>query len=63
MKEIWIDNYSISEMEPWFYCISKNGTPCVYLREPRELSELDMRQVLLNYINGTTEIKVGDSDD
>ena len=60
MKEIWIDNYSISSMEPGFYCISKNGTPCAYLVEPRGLSELDMRQLLLNYIQGTTEIKVGE---
>lgn len=63
MKEIWIDNYSISEIGPGHYCISKNGTPCVYFDDPKGLSELDMRQVLLNYINGTTEIKVGDSDD
>ena len=63
MKEIWIDNYSISEIEPGYYCISENGTPCVYLSEPRGLSELDMKQFLLNYIQGTTEIKVGDSDE
>lgn len=63
MKEIWIDNYSISETAPGHYCISKNGTPCVYLIEPKGLSELDMRQVLLNYINGTTEIKVGGKDE
>ena len=63
MKEIWIDNYSISETGPGYYCISKNSTPCVYLGEPRGLSELDMKQVLLNYIQGTTEIMVGDSDE
>lgn len=63
MKEIWIDNYSISELEPGYYCISKNGTPCAYFIDPKGLSELDMRQVLLNYIQGPTEIKAGDYDE
>ena len=51
MKEIWIDNYSISEMEPGFYCISKNGTPCVYLSEPRGLIEDEMKAILLDFIS------------
>lgn len=63
MKEIWIDNYSISETAPGYYCISKNGTPCQYFNDPKGLSELNMKQVLLNYIQGTTEIKVGGKDD
>ena len=63
MKEICIDNYSISEIGPGHYCVSKNGTPCVYLSEPRGLSELDMKKFLLNYIQGPTEIKVGDKDE
>ena len=63
MKEIWIDNYSISETGPGYYCISKNGTPCVYSEQFIELSEDDMKRILLDYIQGTTEIKVGDSDE
>lgn len=59
MKEIWIDNYSISETAPGHYCISKNGIPCIHFIEPRGLSELDMKQVLLNYIQGPTEEKLG----
>ena len=48
MKEIWIDNYSISETAPGHY-----------FSEPRGLSELDMKQILLNYIQGPTEEKLG----
>ena len=63
MKEIWIDNYSISETAPGHYGISKNGTPCEYFNESKRLSELDMKRILLNYINSTTEIKAGDKDE
>ena len=59
MKEIWIDNYSISEIGPGYYCISKNGTPCQYFNEPKGLSELDMKRILLKYIQETTEVKLG----
>ena len=59
MKEIWIDNYSISETAPGHYCISKNGTPCVYFSEPKGLIEDEMKRILLNYIQGTIEVKLG----
>ena len=63
MKEIWIDNYSISETGPGYYLISMNGTPCVYSEQFIELSEDDMKRILLDYIQGSTEIKAGDKDD
>jgi hypothetical protein len=67
MKEIWIDNYSISEIEPSFYCISMNGTPCMSFTQPRGLNIKEMREHLLEYINRKTMIdvntKAGDSDE
>ena len=67
MKEIWIDNYSISETAPGYYLISMNGTPCMSFSKPNGLNIKEMKERLLEYINRKTMIdvntKAGDSDE
>ena len=67
MKEIWIDNYSISETGPGYYLISMNGTPCMSFSNPSGLNIKQMKEHLLEYINRKTMIdvntKAGDKDE
>lgn len=62
-KTVYIDNYSISEVEPYEYHIRKNGTPVAVYEIPRGMTSIGMKEFLLDYIARVTGESLGGNYD
>ena len=60
---VFIDNYSITEVDINEYHIRKNGTPVAVYEIPRGMTSIGMKEFLLDYIARVTGESLGGNYD